>query len=353
MSQPNSSGASRAQRIAVVGAGLIGARHAGLVAGEPLAELAAVVDPMPAGREVAARLGAPWFDGIDAMLAAIRPDGIIVATPNQLHVEHGLQAVAAGIPLLVEKPIASDVAGATRLVQAAEQARVPILVGHHRRHNPLIQAAREAIETGSLGRVVAVSGHFWAPKPDAYFEAEWRRRAGAGPVFINLIHDVDLLRFLCGEIVSVQAEESHAVRGFDVEDTAALLLRFASGALGSLSASDCVVAPWSWELTAGENPAYPQQDAACYQIAGTLGALALPGLDLWTAGGEPDWTTPLRHGRLAATSSDPLVLQLRHFCAVAAGRAEPLVAGRDGLETLRVIEAAKQAAQTGTRVRIG
>jgi predicted dehydrogenase len=148
---------------------------------------------------------------------------------------------------------------------------MPLLVGHHRRYNSMIQKAKTIIDSGRLGRIVAVHGAFWAMKPDDYFDVAWRREKGAGPILINLIHDVDLFRFLCGEIIAVQAMESNAVRGNPVEDTAAILLRFANGAIGSLTVSDSIVAPWSWELTTGENPAYPRQDQFCYLIGGTHG----------------------------------------------------------------------------------
>ncbi len=107
-------------RIAVVGAGLIGRRHAAHVQACPEAKLHAIVDPTDAAREVAAAAGVPWFAEIGAMLAAGKPDAVIVATPNSLHVEHGLAAIAAGLPTLVEKPIADTVAGARKLVAAAE-----------------------------------------------------------------------------------------------------------------------------------------------------------------------------------------------------------------------------------------
>jgi predicted dehydrogenase len=81
---------------------------------------------------------------------------------------------------------------------------------------------------------------------------------------------------LCGDIVSVQATESNAARGLAVEDTAAMILRFASGALGTLTISDAAAAPWSWELTSGENKAYPQTDQFCYMVAGTEGSVTVP-----------------------------------------------------------------------------
>ena len=116
-------------------------------------------------------------------------------------------------------------------------------------------AAKAAIDAGTLGRIAAVSAHFLLYKPQDYFAPAWRRAKGAGPVFINLIHDLDLLRHLIGEVAEVQAMKSNALRGFEVEDSAAMILRFESGAIGTITLSDSAVAPWSWEFAAGENPA--------------------------------------------------------------------------------------------------
>ena len=339
-------------RLAVAGAGLIGRRHAERVVEEPAARLAAIVDPSAVGRDLAARLDTTWFESLEKLLAEDRPDGIIVATPNQVHVSNGLLAVAAGVPVLMEKPIADDVASGRRLVEAAEQAGVPLLVGHHRRYNPMIRKAQEIVESGRLGRILAVHGHFWLAKPDDYFDVAWRREKGGGPVLLNLIHDIDLFRCLVGEIVSVQSQESNAVRGHAVEETAVILLRFAGGALGSVTVSDCIAAPWSWELTTGENPAFPQQDEACYQIGGTLASLSVPQLELWSYPAKRGWQEPLARERVPFAAEDPLKAQIRHFCDVIRGEARPIVSGRDGLQTLKVIEAVKQAALSGQCVAV-
>jgi predicted dehydrogenase len=340
-------------RLAVLGAGLIGKRHIAHVAAEPMAELAAVIDPSPAGEQAAREHGTRWFASFADLIASDRPDGVIIATPNQLHVTNGLESIAAGVPALVEKPIADDVAAGTRLVEAAEAAGVPLLVGHHRRHNPMMQAARQAIDAGRLGDVIAVHAMCWFFKPDDYFDVAWRREKGAGPVFINLIHDVDNLRYLCGDVASAGALDSNAVRGYAVEETTVILLRFASGVLATVTVSDTIVGPWSWELTAGENPAYHQTDQSCYQIGGTHASLTIPHLELWQNPGERSWREPLTRERLAYAPQDPLRLQIQQFCKVIRGQEQPLVSGREGLETLRVIEAVKRSAETGEMSHLG
>ena len=285
------------------------------------------------------------------MLASDPPDGVIVATPNQLHVEHGLECLGAGLPVLIEKPIADDSRSALDLVAEAEHLGVPVLVGHHRRHNPIVRAAKAKIDGGAIGEVVAVQAACWLYKPDGYFDAAWRTRQGAGPVFINLIHDVDLLRHLLGEVRAVQAFDSRQARGHEVEDTAAILLRFESGALATVSVSDTIVAPWSWELTAAENPAYPATGQSCYLIGGSHGAIEIPGGRIWSQTGERSWWRPLEQQSYAVEARDPLELQIGHFCDVIAGAAAPLVSGREALRSLQVIEAIMEAVRSGRTVR--
>ncbi len=334
-----------AVRLALAGAGLIGRRHAEAIAAAKDARLVAVADPT--GEAWARERGLPWYADAQALLAAEAPDGLIVATPNQTHVATGLAAVAAGIPALIEKPVADTVAEAARLVEAGRAAGVPLLAGHHRRHNPLIRAAKARIEAGEIGRAVAAQATCWLYKPDAYFAAApWRTQAGAGPVFINLIHDVDLMRHLVGEVEAVQAADRSAVRGHAVEDTAAAILHFEGGALGTVSVSDTAVAPWSWEMTARENPAYPVTGQSCYQIAGTHGALSLPDGTGWSQAAR-GWWEPMDARRPGAPDADPLVAQIAHFAAVIRGQAEPLVTAEEGLRSLAVIEAIGRSARTG------
>ena len=151
----------------------------------------------------------------------------------------------------------------------------------------------------------------------------------------------------------MQAITSNLQRGFPVEDTAALLLRFASGLLGTLSVSDAISSPWSWEFTSGENPAYTRTSEASCMIGGTLGSIAIPSLAVWSHGRAPDWWNPIGAERIQPEAADPLALQIRNLCDVARGRAAPVVSGRDGLETLRVALAAQQAAATGRPARLG
>jgi Predicted dehydrogenases and related proteins len=223
-----------------------------------------------------------------------------------------------------------------------------VLVGHHRRHSPILEKAREIVQEGVLGRIVAVMGSAMFYKPDSYFdEGPWRREPGGGPILINMIHEVDDLRSMCGEIVEVQALVSNAIRGFPVEDTVALNLRFADGALGTFLLSDTAATARSWEQTSGENSSYASYpDEDCYVIAGVSGSLAVPSMRLKVYAGARSWWKPFETSVVAVQRTDPLSRQLEHFCAVVRGEATPLVSARDALQTLRVTLAIDESART-------
>ncbi|MBN3807220.1 Gfo/Idh/MocA family oxidoreductase [Paraburkholderia sp. Ac-20336] len=341
-------------RIAVAGAGYIGRAHMAVAQRSATGTLSAIVDPSPAAAAIAAEAGVPLYRTLDELLERDRPDGVILATPNQLHVEHASRCLAARVPTLLEKPIAPSVEEAEALVAEADASGVPLLIGHHRAHSPIMARARQLIDEGRLGQLVAVMGSAVFFKPDEYFaDAEWRRQPGGGPILLNMIHEVHNLRMLCGDIVAVQAFSSHATRGFPVEDTVAINLRFANGALGSFMLSDTAASARSWEQTSQENKAYPSYaDEDCYVIAGTFGSLSVPTMRLKTYGKAEDrsWWKPFDVSVAEMTRDDPLKLQLEHFVRVIRREEPPLVSARDGLQNLRITEAIVEAARTGSVV---
>jgi predicted dehydrogenase len=345
-------GAGAPLRIAVIGAGVIGLTHIEIIRENPLCEVAAIVDPTPAAATLAAERGIAYFADYGEMLDRVRPDGAIIATPNALHVPVGLACAERGVPMLVEKPVADSVEASQTLIDAAERAGVPLLVGHYRRHNPITQKAREVVQSGRIGKLTAVTGMYLLQKPDSYFDIPWRRAAGGGPVLINLIHAIDDLRFICDEVEMVQAACANSARGFAVEDTAAVILHFRNGALATLTLSDAVATPWAWEFTASENPFFPKQDENNYYFAGTEGGLALPRMELWSYQGEKGWGAPLSRHKIDVRPADPFIRQLEHFCQVIQGEQKPFVTGADATRTLAVTLAVKKAAEAGCCVRL-
>lgn len=338
--------------LAVIGGGSIGLRHARLAALSDEVRLTAVVEPNAARRAALADKGLPVVASVEGVPPETR--AAIIATPTQRHCDDTLDALSRGWAVLVEKPVAATLAEADRMIAAAETANLPLFTGHHRRCHPFVALARDRL--AQTGDPVAVQGIWALRKHDGYHDAAWRVAQGGGPVLINLIHDVDLLRLLAGEIVQVSAMLSSDRRGGPVEDTAAICLRFASGALGTFLLTDAGASPWAFEAATGENPAIATTHQDCWRFIGTRGALSFPSLALWrdAAGGVPDWSRPMlmvQEGDLPTV--DPLERQLDRFAAVARGGVDSLLAsGADGRAALAVTLAVLEAGAEGRPVTV-
>lgn len=343
--------------IVVVGPGLIGKKHMALIRANPDTRLAAVVAPDHAPNHAAAAdAGVPLYTSLDACAAAERIDAVVVASPNPFHHAQARWCIERQIPVLIEKPVTPGLDEARELVRLVAQHQAKALVGHHRSYSPLLAMARELIASGRLGRLVSVVGSAQFYKPAQYFlDGPWRTQPGGGPILINLIHEIGNLRTLMGEIASVQAMASSAVRRFAVEDTVAINFGFANGALGTFVLSDTAATPMSWEQTTQENPAYPSHaDVDCYTVSGTQGSLGFPTMRMRhaPAGQEASWWTPYLDDQLAVHREDPLRCQLAHFVQLIRGQAQPLVSVADGCRNLEVVEAIRQAIASGQTVRV-
>lgn len=347
--------------IAVIGAGAIGRTHIDTLAQMPGLRLAALVDPGPGAAAFAAERGLACLPDVAALIDSGLAQAAIVATPNETHLPISAALLRAGLPVLLEKPVAESLDAALQLIAIAKSCAAPLLIGHHRRHNPIIKAAHSALRAGVIGDLVLASVTCSLAKPDSYFQAAWRRSPGAGgPLLINLVHEIDLLRHFFGEIAWVQAATSHHRRALPVEDSAVVTLGFQAGGLAALALSDAATGPWAWDLSAGENPArFPAHPVSAHHYAGSRAGLSLPDLTLWQPPGSPDWTKPLQprslgQGLAAASPAarDPYRAQLRHFAELIVQGGAPLVSARDATANLIVLEAIAQAARTGSRAEV-
>ena len=342
-------------RLALFGVGLIGLRHIEIAAAEEQCSIVAAADPQESARDAVERSGAKFYLDYQQLLAEELLDGVIVATPNSTHAPVGIAIAQAGLPMLMEKPFTDTVAAGEALLAAAQSAGVAIAVGHHRRFDPSVQLAHKMLTQGVLGQLTAM--HFlWSTRKHAsYFDAQWRtQRPGGGPILINLIHDIDLMRHFGGEVTRIYAELGHDARGFEVEDVIAATVRFASGAIGSIVASDASPSPWSWELGSGENPLMPATGRNCYRLMGTQGSLALPRLELWRHADieHGSWREAIAMVEHNVGPRHALSQQLKQFIRVVRGLEEPRVSGADGLATLVTTAAVTRSGESGAPVEL-
>ncbi|KAI1640305.1 hypothetical protein F4809DRAFT_479986 [Biscogniauxia mediterranea] len=363
-------------RVAVIGAGVIGPRHARTVvtANRDIpAVLAAIVDPVRAGESLANELGVPYFRSVVDMLQyggeRSRPDAAIICTPNHTHVSVAKELSSAHIHILIEKPLSADITSGRELLahlrSLSQQHGVKVLVGHHRRFNPYMVAAKQIVSSGRLGSLLAINGLWTTYKPAEYFAppTEWRASKAGGVVLINMVHEVDLLHFLFGPIARVHAEKIAPRRGHAAEEGAALTLRFRSGLVGTFLLSDHTPSPYNFESGTGENPLIPKTGRDFYRVFGTDASLSVPDMTIWSygAGGSPDqgtrqegksWHSPLRQDTVPVPESIPFVQQLKHFARVIRGEEEPSCTAQAGLAALIVCQSIRDALEGNSTVEL-
>jgi predicted dehydrogenase len=337
--------------IGVIGAGLIGRKHLGKLDEHRDYDLVGIADvnvEIVSAEHPKTRV----FANYRQLLDEARPEAVIIASPNQLHAETGIECARRGIHILIEKPVTDTLETATALMAEVRKGGIKSLVGHHRRHHLQVKTVKALLGEGRIGNVVGVSAIWATHKPADYFKvAPWRTEAGGGPILINLIHEIDFLRFTVGEIRAVEAIASNRQRNFAVEDSAAALIEFDNGALGTFFVSDSAVTPWTTEQGLGESPEFPFSGESNYRFMGRRGALEFPSLVSWgQANNAQDWNKPIQAQRIHAPTIDPYVAQLDHFRDVIRGTTPSLQPVEDGARTLIATLGVAEAAAAGRRI---
>ena len=355
MTPPGPSGSVGAvtRGFGIVGAGIIAAVHADAIALLPAARLVAVTDVAAgAAREFAAARGCTAEPSLDDLLARRDVDVVCVCVPSGLHAEVGVRAAKAGKHLVVEKPVDVTLEAADRLLAAARQAGVTLTVMSQHRFDPGVTELKRLIDDGALGRLVLGEASTKWYRTQAYYDAApWRGTwAMDGGALLNQgIHYVDLLRWCMGPAVEVTAVCATQAHDIEVEDTALAIVTFASGAVGTISA------------TPAAYPGFPQR----LEITGTLGTVTVEDGRLVRTAllGAPDAADPARgpaQSPAQATAADPAALdaavhaaQLADLLAAADEGREPAVSGQDGRDALEIVRAVYESSRAGRPVRLG
>jgi UDP-N-acetyl-2-amino-2-deoxyglucuronate dehydrogenase len=230
-------------RFALVGCGRIAKRHAELLGSGQIAhaQLAAVCDVVRAKAQgVGERFSIPYFEDMHAMMQAVRPDVVVVLTESGRHAEHVLDLARYGRDIVVEKPMALTLDDADAMIRACDGAGVRLFVVKQNRFNVPVVKLREALEKGRFGRLVLGTVRVRWCRTQAYYDQDpWRGTwALDGGVLSNQAsHHVDLLEWMMGDVDSVFARSATALVKIEAEDTAVVVLRFRSGALGIIEAT--------------------------------------------------------------------------------------------------------------------
>jgi predicted dehydrogenase len=290
------------------------------------------------------------FDELEGQL-----DGIVAALPNNLHVAIVEEAAKRGVAVLLEKPIAGTVEEARKIIDTVNKTKIPFLVGHHRRFSAKMQAAKEVIDSGRIGRILGANIMWVCKKQDEYFNKKWRITKGVGgPLLINVIHNVDDLRFTVGEIEAVQAILSNNIRGNEVEDIGTVNFKFKNGAIASYIFADGVPCKFYYEGTCKEDSRFYPVDANCYYFFGDKGTLSFPTMEITgynEKSGGADWTRPFSTEFVPVDRFNPIDGETKHFCDLIKGVAnKSLCTAEDATINVQVLEAIRESAETGKTV---
>jgi UDP-N-acetyl-2-amino-2-deoxyglucuronate dehydrogenase len=333
--------------IGLIGGGNITDTHARAARAIAGVEIAAVYGTNPAkvGSLCRRHGGAPYGD-FDAFLAHRPLDVVIIGSPSGLHAAQGIAAARLGLHVLTEKPIDISAQRADDLIEAAERSGVKLGVIFQDRVKPGVRQLKNWLGAGLLGKPLLADARVKWYRPPAYYrDSRWRGRLmldGGGALMNQGVHTVDLLLFLLGDVVRVQAQTATALHDIESEDTALAILEFASGALGVLQA------------TTAAYPGYPRR----LEVTGSEGTVIL----------EHDriLKVDLRHAPAGVgadiapdeneSASSPVVSDVRghqavieDFLRAVEQNGTPLCDGREGRRSVALVEAVYRAAQDSAR----
>jgi predicted dehydrogenase/D-arabinose 1-dehydrogenase-like Zn-dependent alcohol dehydrogenase len=341
--------ASGRLRVALLGCGEIGVRNAAALALAPNTELVCCYDPVATlADDVARRFGGTAAPSAEALLERRDLDAVLLAVPHDEHAPLALEALRAGLHVIVEKPLANDLASAVELARAAERSGKILSTCFPYRYEPAVVATREHVQDGALGTFTGCLLTFLIDKPPSYWVGGWtgrasstwrgsRSQAGGGVLIMNLCHYLDLLRYLTGEEVDAVA----AVTGFaealaEVEDTISLTMSFGNGAVGSIAGSSAV----------------PGSNETRLELWGTDGRVQVEPHGYAYTRQVVDGLRPDRWHRVPAASPvDARVVYLSRLATAIDRGVEPDVTADDGLAVQAIIEAAYRSSASLEFVR--
>jgi predicted dehydrogenase len=342
-------------QVAILGAGRIAEVHLrGYSRIRDKVNVCALVD---ARKDLAESKATQWridqsFQTLDELLTGQPFDAIDVCLPHNVHVECAQKGCAAGKHVLLEKPIARSLAEADQIISAAQRYGVTLMVAHNHVFNPLIERVKRILDDGLIGRphlVKALSFGWFLFTQDDFRKS--KEQTGGG-VFIDTgAHFVYVLRYLLGEVASVTALQSNAVRReMEAEDNAIVSLRFSNGCLGEITTSYAARIP-GWE------EGFPTGWEQGFVILGDQGAVrfSLTEDRLWLYSEQDQFPRGFRGWTAIAVPNayaDSFNIEVEHFVDSLINQSVPKVPGSEGRKTLEVIDAAYRSAQTGRAITL-
>ena len=350
----------------IVGTGTIAPRHAQAIAELPNSYLVAATDIQPrVAADFAGAHGCAVEPSLEALVSRADIDVVCVCVPSGLHAEIGRVAAAAGKHLVVEKPIDVTLTAADTLIAAAQTAGILVTVISQHRFAPDLQELRGLLDRGELGRLVlGEASTKWYRSQGYYDSAGWRGTwaLDGGSLMNQGIHYLDLLCWSMGPVAEVTAQYATQAHDIEVEDTITAILKFRSGALGSVVCSTAIMPGFAQrlELNGTRGSVIVENSRIVFRHLTADRGSAAPGPATTKRGSEiSTHLDPAREQPVTAPGNglSPHAAQiadlLNAIAAVSGGRhQQPSVTAAAGRATLEVICAAYRSAVEGRTVAI-
>jgi predicted dehydrogenase len=357
---------NRKVRTAIVGCGKVAHLHAAALGELPEAELVAVTDAAPErAREFAARYRVRAYPDLDSLIAHSRVEAVIVCTPHPAHRAPAVRAAEAGIHVLVEKPLAANLADCDAMIASAARHSVKLGVVSQRRFFEPVARMKAALDAGKLGAPVLGTVVMFSWRDEAYYRSDpWRGKwdtEGGGVLINQSPHHLDILQWLMGPIDEISGYHANLNHPYiEVEDTALAMIRFRGGGLGSVVVSLSQKPGIYTKIHVhGANGASvgAETDSGATFIAGMTAVAAPPLNDLWTIPGEEALLPAFQEeDRAAFRLFDPgthyHAAQVRDFLRAILEDRPPLVTGEDGRKVVEIIEAIYQSQKQSRPIRL-
>ncbi len=312
-------------QIGVIGTGSMGKNHARVCSELDNVELVGVADKDEAtATRVADRCETEAYVDFREMLPDV--DAVVVATPTVTHHDVAMEALTAGKHVLVEKPMCDTVDKAQQLVDTAEKEHLVLAVGHIERHNPVVKCVKDAMDEGAYGDLITLS-----TKRVSNFPGRIR---DVGVILDFGIHDIDVMRYLAGDVASVYARAGRFNREIDHEDHASIVLTFEGGVNGVVEVN--WLTPMKirrLSLTCSDH--FVEADYIDQSV--TVSSSSYEDVD------EMDlYRVPIQYNinRVALETREPLKNEIADFVEAVVNETAPLASGRDGVRALQIAEAA-------------
>jgi predicted dehydrogenase len=331
-------------RTALIGCGKVGQIHAGALKSLPEADFVAVCDAQgDRAQTFATRNSTRAFTDLDALLSEAKPEVVIVCTPHPLHADAVVRAARAKVHALVEKPLAANLADCDTMLTASRQAGTLLGVISQRRLYEPVQRMKVAIDAGKIGKPVLGVFSMFSWRDEAYYRSDpWRGKwatEGGGVLVNQSPHQLDLLQWFLGEIDEISGYWANLNHPYiEVEDTALAMIRFKSGALGSivtsLSQKPGIYTKVHVHGSTGASVGVETDRGATF-IAGMTGIAEPPLNDLWTIPGEEGLLASFQQeDRASFAKIDATAqyhrLQIQDFLQAVREKRPPLVTGEEG-----------------------